>query len=71
MMDMSVYDFHIMQNLAYDAILGQDFLQMNLHRPHNNNITFKRSKDNKEAQKRKSSLPVLGSFFSLTTSIEG
>lgn len=29
MMDMSVYDFHTMQNLAYDAILGGDFLQMN------------------------------------------
>lgn len=29
MMDMSVYDFHTMQNLAYDPILGRDFLQMN------------------------------------------
>ena len=66
-----VCDFHVMQNLAYDAILGRDFLQQNraLIDLDNNNITFKRSKDAKKTRQHTSSLPVLGTFFSPTTSV--
>ena len=66
-------DFHVMQNLAYDAILGRDFLQQNraLIDLDNNNITFKRSgKVIKKARKSTSNLPVLGTFFFPTTSVE-
>ena len=64
-----VCDFHVMQNLAYDAILGRDFLQQNraLIDLDNNNITFKRSKDAKKTRKHSSNLPVLGTFFSPTS----
>ena len=64
-----VCDFHVMQNLAYDAILGRDFLQQNraLIDLDNNNITFKRSKDAKKTRKHSSTLPVLGTFFSPTS----
>ena len=67
-----VCDFHVMQNLPYDAILGRDFLQQNraLIDLDNNNITFKRSKDAKKTGKRTSRLPVLGTFLSPTTSVE-
>ena len=64
-----VCDFHVMQNLAYDAILGRDFLQQNraLIDLDNNNITFKRSKDAKKTRKHSNNLPVLGTFFSPTS----
>ena len=66
-----VCDFHVVQNLAYDAILGRDFLQQNraLIDLDNNNLTFKRSRADKKTRKRTSSLPVLGTFFSPTTSV--
>ena len=60
-----VSDFHVMQNLAYNAILGRDFLQQNraLIDLDNNNITFKSSKAAKKTRKPPSSLPVLGTFL--------
>ena len=65
-----VCDFHVMQNLAYDAILGREFLRQNralIDLDNNNNITFKRSKVTKKARKSASSLPVLVTFLSPTT----
>ena len=66
-----VRDFHVIQNLTYDAILGRDVLQQNraLIDLDNNNITFKRPKVTKKARKSTSNLPVLGTFFSPTNPV--
>ena len=60
-------DFHVMQHLAYDAILGRDFLQQNqaLIDLYNNKISFQRSADvSKHGKKHRilSTLPVLGTL---------
>ena len=60
-------DFHVMQHLAYDAILGRDFLQQNqaLIDLSNNKISFQRSADvSKHSKKHRflSTSPVLGTL---------
>ena len=58
-------EFHVMQNLAYDAILGRDFLQENraLIDLDNSTITTKESA-NQRNQARSTTAPLMGTFIS-------
>ena len=57
-------EFHVMQNLAYDAILGRDFLQENraLIDLDNSTITIKESA-NQQNQARSTTAPLMGTFI--------
>ena len=60
--------FHVMKNLAYDAILGRDFLQRHQARIdlETNSLTFKGSTDVRKKRKSTgvSELPVMGTYHS-------
>ena len=66
--------FHVMKNLAYDAILGRDFLQRHQARIdfETNSLTFKGSTDvrKKRESTSVSELPVMGTYHSAMTNVE-
>ena len=57
-------EFHVMQNLAFDAILGRDFLQENraLIDLDNSTITIKESA-NQRNQASSTTAPLMGTFI--------
>ena len=63
--------FHVMQSLAYDAILGRDFLQENgaLIDLHNGTITIKRTPNQRTPASSKA-VPVMGTFCPQEKSIK-
>ena len=64
--------FHVMTSLAFDAILGRDFLQR--HRAwidlETNSLTFKGSADVRKKRNSASDLPAMGTFLSKMTNVE-